>query len=445
MKMIFYVSMMLILVFSACSVPNGKETSEVPTMRSSNPDIVFPSEITGEVVYVPFPVKVTVDGDLSDWDKIPQIKVEKGSLLSTNPEEDGSFSFQVAADETNFYIAMRAVDKNIISGKHGTNFWNEDSLEFYLNASGDLNTRTYKPKIFQLNINSADIGNTDPNLLTVTGVQSSDIKVTGFVFTTENGWGFEASIPLQDLVTPEHGLEIGFQAQMNGASTQDRDVKLIWSNEDTTDLSWQIPALFGRAIFFELGRTDIPQPSAREVIVKPTATPGPVVIPALISVNQVGYFPGGEKIALLASESTEPQDWVLVNQNNDEILKGKSVIKGKDVNSGDFLHIIDFSSITTPGERYVIKTGSLMSVPFGISADLYSSFKHDALSYFYLNRSGIVIDAQYSGKEWARPAGHLSDREVTCYKGTDSTGKTWPGCEYSLNVGYFCMDLNEPV
>jgi len=38
-------------------------------------------------------------------------------------------------------------------------------------------------------------------------------------------------------------------------------VKLSWSTADTADASWQNPAVFGRAIFFEVGRDDVPQPS----------------------------------------------------------------------------------------------------------------------------------------------------------------------------------------
>lgn len=217
-----------------------------------------PPEVAGEVVYIPFPVKVTVDGDLSDWAGLPSYRVDRGPMLSTDPAEDGSFTFSVAADKKYFYITMQMPDKNIIAGQHGVEFWNEDSMEFYINASGDLNAETYGPKIFQVNINAANIGNTDPEALVITGANSTDAVVKGFVFKTEDGWGFEASVSLKDVVQPADGLEIGFQAQVNGASVQDRDVKLIWSNADTADLSWQNPQLFGRAIFIELDRTGNP-------------------------------------------------------------------------------------------------------------------------------------------------------------------------------------------
>src|SRR5690606_1676002 len=109
-------------------------------------------------------------GDLSDWAELPSQTVDTGSLLSPDPEDNGSFSFSVASDTNNFYITMQMPDKNIVAGQHGTDFWNEDSMEFYINASDDLNAAEYGRKIFQVNINAADIGNTDPNALTITGI-----------------------------------------------------------------------------------------------------------------------------------------------------------------------------------------------------------------------------------------------------------------------------------
>ena len=45
--------------------------------------------------------------------------------------------------------------------------------------------------------------------------------VRGYVFKTDDGWGFEAAVPLEGLVTLEHGKEIGFQAQTRWTSSSD--------------------------------------------------------------------------------------------------------------------------------------------------------------------------------------------------------------------------------
>ncbi len=437
LKGILMVFLTFTLVLSACGgSPTAETPPEDPVTEPTVPEqtLSVPAEISGEVLYVPFPVKITVDGDLSDWANVPSILVDRGPKLPADPAENGSFTFSVAADLENLYITMQMPDKTLITGKHGTEFWNEDSMEFYINASGDLSATSYSLKMMQVNINASDIGNTDPNALTITGVFSSDAKVSGFVFKTTDGWGFEAALSLKDLLEVTHGKEFGFQAQINGASVQDRDIKLIWSNADTADNSWQDPRLFGRALFFELGRTDIPQPSVIAAAAEPTPTPGPEVIPPLVSVNQVGYFVNAIKIALVSAEANEPQSWALKNAAGEEVLSGLTTYKGKDANSGDNLHEIDFTTYTEPGEAYTIEAAGLASVPFKIADDLYSRLKHDALSYFYLNRSGVAIEEKYAGKDLARPAGHVTDANVTCYKGTDADGIDWPGCDYTLNA-----------
>ena len=219
----------LIFSLSACGAPPAVVT-ESPAAPASTPTPEkapsIPAEVTGEVVYIPFPAAIKVDGDLSEWAEIPTVYVDRGPALSPDPAENGSFTYSVAADADYLYVTMQMPDKNIVAGKHGAEFWNEDSMEFYINASGDLNAASYGMKIMQVNINASDIGNTDPGALTITGVFSSDADVSGFVFKTADGWGFEAALSLKDLVEVTHGKEIGFQAQINGATTLDRDVKL---------------------------------------------------------------------------------------------------------------------------------------------------------------------------------------------------------------------------
>lgn len=415
------------ILISSCS---GTTPTESLTGYES-----IPPTIPGELVYIPFPVAITVDGDLTDWAGLPSQTVDTGSLISPDPTENGSFSFSVASDADNFYITMQMPDKNIVAGQHGTDFWNEDSMEFYINASDNLNAAEYGLKMFQVNMNAADIGNTDPTALTITGVFSSDAKATGFVFKTETGWGLEASVPLTDLLTVEHGKEIGFQAQINGATTLDRDVKLIWSKYDTADTSWQNPSLFGRGIFFELGRTDIPQASTRVEVV-PTATPvkEAFIIPPVISVNQIGYFIDAKKFASFVSDSTSELDWQLQNGNGEVILSGKSIVNGLDAASKDSIHLIDFSAFNTAGDGYKLIANGLESPAFMISDEIYKQLKLDSLAYYYHNRSGIPIESEFVGADWSRPAGHVTDNNVTCFKGRDADGKTWLGCPYTLDV-----------
>ena len=402
------------------------------TAQAQTEPTLAPTEIPGEVVYVPFPVKISVDGKLDDWAGVPVQTVTKGPYTSADPAENGSFTFSVAADAENFYLTMVSIDKTIITGKHDANYWNEDSLEFYLNVSGNLSASTFDNKVMQFNINPGDIGKTDPTALTLTGSNSGKVKINGLLFKTKDGWGFEAAIPLEGLMEPKHGAAFGFQAQTNGATKLDRDVKLIWSNADTADQSWQNPSLFGEAIFFEVGSSDIPAQQTRPPTATPTPTPKPV---ARISVNQTGYFPNAPKHAVIVSDSRTPLDWQLTDSAGKPLLAGASIVFGGDEASGENVHQIDFSAFTTPGKGYILQSGEVKSYPFDISANTYATLKKDALSYFYLNRSGMPIEPQYSpGHAWARPAGHLTDKAVTCYKGVDNSGKEWPGCDYTLDA-----------
>ncbi len=148
-------------------------------------------------------MKIELDGDLSDWKDIPVNEVI--DIDARDPKENGSFQFSVAADKENFYITMQMPDQNIIAGEHRNDYWNEDSFEFYLNLTDRLNALSYDEGIFQININATDIGNTDPDALTITGTRSFAATVRGFVFETKDGWGFEAAVPFGELFEPEHG------------------------------------------------------------------------------------------------------------------------------------------------------------------------------------------------------------------------------------------------
>src|SRR4029078_1718705 len=67
------------------------------------------------------------------------------------------------------------------------------------------------------------------------------------------------------------------------------------------------------------------------------------------------------------------------------------------------------------------------SLPFEIGNDVYRRLKHDALAFFYLQRSGVPIKMPYAGsKAYERPAGHPGDKSVPCSKEAR--------CDYSLDV-----------
>lgn len=145
-----------------------------------------------------------------------------------------------------------------------------------------------------------------------------------------------------------------------------------------------------------------------------------------VRTNQVGYFPGLVKKAIVKAVPNKPVAWELV-RGDTVVSKGMTVVFGDDPSSGEHVHSVDFSSFKEAGNKFELRVGGDTSFPFDIRKDLYSKLKYDALAYFYHNRSGIPITMPHAGDaKWTRPVGHASDKSVPCAPGS--------GCSYSLDV-----------
>jgi beta-glucanase (GH16 family) len=245
---LFIASISLLLVGSF-SVAEGQQKG-----------LLAPEQIPGTAVYIPYPVKISLDGKIDDWNGIPVQRVSTGPTKGPDKTQNQYVDFAVAADDANLYVYMHSEDSRIIAGKHGANFWNEDSMEFYLNLTDNLGAAAYGSGSMQITINATNIGNADAAHISLSGVNSNTVKVRARAFSTPDGWSFEAAVPIAKFCTPTHGKSIGFQVHANGASAKDRDSKLIWSKRDVSDQSYKNPSLFGRGIFFKVGSADIPQP-----------------------------------------------------------------------------------------------------------------------------------------------------------------------------------------
>ena len=195
----------------------------------------------------PVPVDITLDGEFADWGGVPQMTLPPDADLTTN---DPAVSFAAATDDTNLYLYANVIDDEIISGEHGENYWNEDSVEFYINATGNLDAPSYTDGIAQITIPALNIANPDQPV--ISGVRGDTTDANLVAIRTETGWAVEVALPLQNDVwniDTSDGEVIGFQVHLNGASNRDRDTKLIWSTADTADTSYQNPSVFGELVF----------------------------------------------------------------------------------------------------------------------------------------------------------------------------------------------------
>jgi endoglucanase len=161
-----------------------------------------------------------------------------------------------------------------------------------------------------------------------------------------------------------------------------------------------------------------------------------------ILVDQVGYYPDGQKIALIRGNA-EKFDVI-------DAVTGKIVFSGNPGEpgywnlSGDTVRPVDISQVTEPGMYRICLAGTDICSPvFRIGDHVYSDITRAAVKAFYYNRSGYEITAQY-GSKWARPAGH-PDTAVIVHESAAS--KTRPAGTVISSPGgwYDAGDYNKYV
>ena len=135
---------------------------------------------------------------------------------------------------------------------------------------------------------------------------------------------------------------------------------------------------------------------------------------AEVLTNQLGYFPTMAKRATVLSTETKALKFDVKDASGKSVYSGKTEVFGFDADSGDTVHTLDFSDLTTEGTYTIECENGASSREFTVGVrEQYSSMLWDSLNYFYQNRSGIPIEAQYitSGEKekLARAAGHTSD------------------------------------
>jgi len=146
-----------------------------------------------------------------------------------------------------------------------------------------------------------------------------------------------------------------------------------------------------------------------------------------VRVNQVGYFPNLGKHATFKAKTRDSLPWKLLNADEQVVAEGETIVYGDDRASGDLVHIVDFSSYTTPGNDYRLRVEApdeppekVLSFPFDIRKDLYSQMKHDAVHFFYHQRSGTPIAMPYAREQrWTRGPGTTQDSNVECLPDLD--------------------------
>ncbi len=140
-----------------------------------------------------------------------------------------------------------------------------------------------------------------------------------------------------------------------------------------------------------------------------------------IKLNQLGYLPQAPKVARVSGFGEELTAQVgtpfeIRNLHNNEVVyQGELGLAAEfdEVVSGERVRIADFSPLTVPGNYYLAVSAHRTedSPAFQIAGDIYDQLLAASLSYFYLQRSGMALEAPYAG-QFAHSVGHPQDAEA---------------------------------
>lgn len=153
-----------------------------------------------------------------------------------------------------------------------------------------------------------------------------------------------------------------------------------------------------------------------------------------IQLNQIGFYPGMEKIAVITHKPTRNIFYVL-DQESKEIVSShqlsgptKSLFSGKDI------WIADFSELKKNGAFALAVPGVGKSHPFAIQDRVFKELGKGALKAFYFQRASTDLPSQFAGI-WARPAGH-PDNHVLVHSSAQSP-KRKKGAVISAPFGWY--------
>jgi len=192
------------------------------------------------------------------------------------------------------------------------------------------------------------------------------------------------------------------------------------------------------------------------------ADAGPIVAPQPLSpfivVDQFGYQPNDEKIAVLrspvtgfdsATTYTPAAKYALVDAHSSQTIVELTPTAwnngATDTSSGDKAWWLDFSSVTTPSDYFVLdETANVRSDVFRISDDVYGDVLVQAMRMFYYQRDGTTKDAQYAGTAFADGLEHGNDAQCTLYQGAtqkDVHGGWWDAGDQNKYTNWAASDV----
>lgn len=130
-----------------------------------------------------------------------------------------------------------------------------------------------------------------------------------------------------------------------------------------------------------------------------------------ILINQVGYRPGDQKLAVFRSLAADSVFSVVDAASGAVVFSGNVVPGGTGGSSGDTVGWADFSALTAPGSYRIVGQNSGESYPFAIAGDVYKELLRQAVKMLYMQRCGMELTKELAG-DFAHPACHTETAQV---------------------------------
>jgi endoglucanase len=142
--------------------------------------------------------------------------------------------------------------------------------------------------------------------------------------------------------------------------------------------------------------------------------------PDNIRLNQIGFYPGSRKIAVIAGSAGGI--YIIEHSKTGEMVyKGALSDLHKSLFSGKVTRIADFSNFDKPGSYRLYVQNAGLSYPFTITDYPYAELTKGLIKSFYYQRMSIPLLSEYAGK-WNRKEGH-PDKKVIIHPSAASPGR----------------------
>jgi endoglucanase len=156
--------------------------------------------------------------------------------------------------------------------------------------------------------------------------------------------------------------------------------------------------------------------------------------PASIKVNQVGFLPAAQKLAVVAGSADGARFSVIDAASGRAVFEGSLGPSAKWDVSGEAVRLADFSGLRAAGNYRIRVAGLPDSAPFAIGPNAYRALDAAAIRSYTLNRAGIELTAKVAGP-YARPTGHPDDKVLV--HESAASGKRPAGTVISSPKGWY--------